>query len=139
MEVINDVSGVTTVLAPGAVGLPSEPVFGMVGVTSFQTARLNLVAFPPDPCIGTINWGDSNGIPIGPSLTVQLNPGQATHLDLPGGGALGNRAEVRPVVMVTGGACIASAEVYNQETKATRAVYYPPVPCASTGTSCRAF
>ena len=54
----------------------------------------------------------------------------ADHLDLPGGGALGQRAEVRPVVTVTDGACIASAEVFNKTTKATRAVYYPPVPCA---------
>jgi len=38
------------------------------------------------------------------SLQVSLNPGHATHLDLPGGGALGQRAEVRPVVTVTSGA-----------------------------------
>jgi hypothetical protein len=139
VEVINNVSGVTTVLAPGAVGLPPEPVFGMLGVTSFQTVRLNVVAYPPTPCIGTISWVDNNGTLIGTSLAVQLSSGQATHLDLPGGGALGYRAEVRPVVTVTGGACIASAEVYNNETKATRAVYYPPTPCASTGTSCSAF
>ena len=37
----------------------------------------------------------------------------------------GQRAEVRPVVTVTGGACIASAEVYNNVVGVT-AVYYPP-------------
>jgi hypothetical protein len=139
VEVINNVNGVTTVLTPGAVGFPPTPAFGTLGVTSFQTVRLNVVAFPPTPCIGTIDWADTNGNPIGTSLAVQLSAGEATHLDQPGGGALGQRAEVRPVVTVTSGACIASAEVFNNTTKATRAVYYPPVPCASSSTSCVAW
>jgi len=139
VEVIDNANGVTMVLAPGAVGYPPNPAFGMLGVTSNQTVRLNVVAYPPTPCLGTISWGDMNGTPIGTSLQVSLSPGQATHLDLPGGGALGQRADVRPVVTVTGGACIASAEVYNNETKATRAVYYPPTPCAPSSTSCVAF
>ena len=139
VEVIANANGVTTVLAPGAVGFPPVPVFGMLGVTSLQTVRLNVVAFPPDPCIGTISWGDKNGTPIGTSLPVQLSAGEATHLDLPGGGPLGQRAEVRPVVTVTGGACIASAEVYSKTTGATRAVYYPPSPCSPTSASCVAY
>src|ERR1035438_10378609 len=61
VEVINNANGVTTVLAPGADGFPPTPAFGMLGVTSLQTVRLNVVAYPPVPCIGTINWGDSNG------------------------------------------------------------------------------
>ena len=73
------------------------------------------------------------------SLQVSLNPGHATHLDLPGGGALGQRAEVRPVVTVAGGACIASAEVYNNKTRVTTAVYFPPTPCTPSSTSCVAF
>jgi hypothetical protein len=141
VEVIANASSVTTVLAPGAVGFPPVPVFGMLGVTAVQTVRLNLVAFPPDPCIGTIGWVDMNGTQIGTSMAVQLSAGQATHLDLPGGGVLGSRAEVRPVVVVNGGACIASAEVYNTTTKATRAVYFPPNPCTTPGpgSSCVAF
>jgi hypothetical protein len=139
VEVINNADGVTTVLAPGAVSYPPTPAFGMLGVTFFQTVRMNVVAFPPSPCIGTISWVDGNGTPIGTSLAVQLAAGTATHLDLPGGGALGLRADVRPVVTVTGGACIASAEVYNNDTKATRAVYYPPDPCSQSSLSCVAF
>ena len=34
---------------------------------------------------------------------------------------MGLCAEVRPVVTVISGACVASAEVYNNETKTTRA------------------
>ena len=141
VEVIGNANSVTTVLASGAVAFPPVPVFGMLGVTSVQTVRLNVVAFPPNPCIGTIGWSDKNGTQIGTSLPVDLSAGQATHLDLPGGGALGARAEVRPVVVVNGGACIASAEIYSNTTKATRAVYYPPDPCSNAGpnSSCLAF
>ena len=139
VEVIDDASNSTQVLAPGAIGYPPDPIFGMLGITSTQTGRLNVVAFPPVPCIGTINWVDQNGIPIGSPLAVQLGAGQATHLGLPGGGALGQRAEVRPLVTVNGGACIASVELFNTATKATRAVYYPPVPCAQSGNSCVVF
>jgi hypothetical protein len=53
-EVIDNFFGVTTVLAPGAVGYPPTPNFGMLGVTLYQTVRLNVVAFPPTPCIGQI-------------------------------------------------------------------------------------
>jgi hypothetical protein len=131
-EVIDNFFGVTTVLAPGAVGWPPNPVFGMLGVTLYQTVRLNVVAFPPAPCIGQIGFTDRNGKPTGTSKAVQLSagPGQATFLDLPGSllvSAFGQRAEVRPVVTVTGGACIASAEVYNNVIGAT-AVYWPPAP-----------
>ena len=143
VEVVNNSNAVTTVVAPGAVAWPPNPVFGMLGVTALQTVRLNVVAFPPNPCIGTIGWADRNGTPIGTPIAVQLGAGQATHLDLPGGGALGSRAEVRPVVTVNGGACIASAEVYSKTNGETRAVYYPPDPCASagpsSGTSCVAY
>ncbi len=59
VEVIDNANGATTVLAPGAVGYPPSPAFGLLGVTSFQTARLNVVAFPPDPCIGTISWDNT--------------------------------------------------------------------------------
>ena len=73
------------------------------------------------------------------SLQVSLNPGHATHLDLPGGGALGQRAEVRPVVTPgEGAACIASAEVYGNATGATE-VYYPPNPCSPASAICAAF
>ncbi len=139
MEVIDNASNNTQVVAPGAIGFPSDPVFGMLGVTSAQTGRLNVVAYPPVPCIGTINWVDKNGTPVGTALAVQLGASQATHLDLPGGGALGQRAEVRPAVTVNGGACIASVEIFNTTTKATRAVYFPPVPCSQSGNSCVVF
>ncbi len=129
-EVINNVSRVSTVLVPGAVQLVPQPVpdFGMLGVTLLQTVRLNVVAFPPTPCIGQLSFADKNGNLVGTPLNVQLLPGQATFLDLPGNAlvsALGVRAAVRPVVTVTeGAACVASTEVFGNITGAT-AVYQP--------------
>src|ERR1700733_6869929 len=40
VEVIDNATGAMRVLAPGAVGYPPQPVFGMLGLTSFQTVRL---------------------------------------------------------------------------------------------------
>jgi len=58
-------------------------------------------------------------------------PGQAAFMDLPGNtlvSALGKRAEVLPVVtVITGDACVASVEVYDNGLGVT-AVYYPPQP-----------
>ena len=143
VEVVDNLVRETAVLVPGAVGFPPNPVFGMLGVTLFDTVRLNVVAYPPDPCIGSIGFVDANGNQIGNSKPVQLAAGQgAAFLDLPGAAlvsALGQRAEVRPVVAITAGsACIASAEVYGNATGGTH-VYYPPNPCSSTSASCVVF
>jgi hypothetical protein len=140
VEVIDNALREAMVLVPGAVGFPPNPIFGLLGVTVFQKVRLNVVAFPNVPCFGTISFADKNGNQIGQPLAIQLS-WQSTFLDLPGNtlvSALGQRAEVRPVVTVTEGACIASAEVYNDVTRAT-AVYYPPVPCGPESTSCVVF
>ena len=44
--------------------------------------RVNVVAFPPDPCIGQVSFTDKNGNPIGSTLPVNLSPGTGTSLDL---------------------------------------------------------
>jgi len=145
-EVIDNLLGVTMVLVPGAVGFPPAPVFGMLGVTLLQTVRLNVVAYPPTPCIGQIGFADKNGNQIGTPMAVDLSPGQATFLDLPGNtlvNGLGQRAEVNPVVTVTSSpaavsACVASAEVYDNGIGIT-AVYFPPSPCSPSSTSCVVF
>jgi hypothetical protein len=142
-EVVDDLLGVTTVLAAGSSGYPANPVFGLAHLTVFQAARLNVAAYPPDPCNATISFVDGNGALIGNSQqTVQLASGQATFLDLPGlslVSGLGQRASVRPVVTPIPGAsapnlCAVSAEIYETFTGATD-VYWPPDPCdPATGT-----
>jgi hypothetical protein len=68
-------------------------------------------------------------------MNVDLSPGQATFLDLPGTSVvskLGQSAEIQPVVTlanVTGApdACIASTEIYTTLLGET-AVYFPANP-----------
>jgi hypothetical protein len=141
VEVVDDFLQVSSVVVPGQLGFASAPEFGMLGVTALQTVRLNVVAFPPDPCIGTLSFLDSAGVPVADTRNVQLAPGQAAFLDLPGSTLvtkLGQRAEVRPVVTAPDGGCIASTEVYLNGLGAT-SVYFPPDPCGPSSASCPAF
>jgi hypothetical protein len=147
-EVFGDLIGGTTVLAVGAPGHPSNPGFGLSHVMVFQTARLNIAAFPPDPCNATISFVDGNGSLIGNSLkNVQLASGQAAFLDLRGLtllGGLGRRASVRPVVTLnsaapgtaaTANVCAVSAEIYDNFDGATD-VFFPPDPCNPAAGTC---
>ena len=100
-EVFDNLLGINSVAVPGAIGFPPDPLFGMIGVTELQTVRVNVVAFPPDPCVGQLSFLNSQGAPAGSALEVQLAPGQAASLDLPGSALvtkLGQRAEVQRVV-----------------------------------------
>jgi hypothetical protein len=109
----------------------------MIGVTALQTVRLNVVAYPPDPCVGQLSFVNSQGAQVGNTLNVQLAPGQAAWLDLPGSTLvtkLGQRAEVQPVVTAPNGGCVVSAEVWIDLLGAT-SVYFPPDPC-SASSSC---
>jgi len=145
-EVFDNVLGITSVLVPGAVGYPLNPELGMLGVTLLQTVRLNVVAFPTDPCVGQISFLNSNGELIGNSLmNVNLSPGQATFLDLPGNTVvtkLGQRAEVQPLVTPSPSSgpnvCVASAEIYYNGLGTTSA-YFPTDPCGPSSTSCAVF
>jgi hypothetical protein len=147
VEVFDNVFGITSVLVPGAVGYPSSPELGMLGVTVLQTVRLNVVAYPIDPCVGQISFINSNGELIGNSLmSVNLSPGQAAFLDLPGSTLvtkLGQRTEVQPVVTpdsLSGApnACVVSAEVYTNGL-GTTASFFPVDPCGPSSISCAVF
>lgn len=136
-EIYDNVLGVSSVAVPGAASFAPVPQFSMIGVTVLQTVRLNVVAYPPDPCIGQLSFVNAQGEQVGNTLNVQLAPGEAASLDLPGSTLvtkLGQRAEVQPVVTAPSGGCIASAEVWVNLLGAT-SVYIPPDPCSS-GTGC---
>jgi hypothetical protein len=137
-EVFDNLLEISSVLVPGTLGFAPSPEFGMVGLTLLQTGRLNVVAYPPVPCIGQLSFVNGNGVPVGSKLNVQLNPGQAASLDLPGSTLvtkLGQRAEVQPIITASSGACVAAMEVYVNGL-GTTSVYYPPVPCSSVSNSC---
>jgi len=145
-EIFDNALGITSVLVPGAVGYPPSPAIGMLGVTVLETVRLNVVAFPPDPCIGQISFLNSNGALVGNALmSVNLGPGQAAFLDLPGStlvSELGQRAEVRAVVTPSASdasnSCVPSAEVYINGLGTTSS-YYPPDPCDPSSNLCAVF
>jgi hypothetical protein len=66
-----------------------------VGLTFEQVARLSVVAYPPNPCTGTIGFVDTTGKVIVPLTPVTLAPNQAISLDVAGfqaGTALGSSA-----------------------------------------------
>lgn len=135
-EVYDNIFGISSVAVPGAAGWPLTPVFPMLGVTELQTVRLNVVAYPVDPCIGQLSFVNSSGTPVGNTLNVQLAPGQATFLELPGSTLvtkLGQRAEVRPVVIAPNGGCVASAEVYLNGLGATSTFWLPSGPIQPSG------
>jgi hypothetical protein len=136
-EIFDNLLGLSSVAVTGSAGWPSTPTFGMIGVTALQTVRLNVVAYPPDPCIGTLSFVNAQGAQVGTTLNIQLAPGQAASLDLPGIALvtkLGQRAEVQPVVTAPNGGCVASTEVWLNGL-ATTSVYFPPDPC-SPSSSC---
>lgn len=141
-EVFTNSSGVTNVLVAGAVGYLPVPTFALLGVTSTQTVRLNVVAYPPTPCDGTLSFLNTNGSIVGSTLNFQLEPGQAASLDLPGSTLIavaGQRVEVNPVVSAgSGSGCVASVEVFANNSE-VQAAFYPPTPCAPSSTSCVTF
>jgi hypothetical protein len=140
-EVFDNILGISSVVVPGTLGFAPFPEFGMLGLTVLQTARLNVVAFPTDPCIGQLSFVNSSGVQIGSPQNVQLAPGQAAFLDLPGNTVvtkLGQRAEVLPVVTAPNGGCVASTEVYLNGLDTT-SVYIPTDPCSPSSGSCTAF
>ncbi len=114
------------------------PLFGLVGIGVGQVLRLNVNAWPPDPCVAQIGFLGANGAPQPlPDKTVDLAPGTGTFVDL-GAGLLGltpgERAELLPVVMMLPGpngasTCQADVELYIRRTGRTRIALNPqPLP-----------
>ena len=142
VEVFDAATGLSLIATPQPQpGLPNvAPQFGMVGIALGQVLRLNVVAWPPDPCSAAIGVLDATGIVLLAGKTVYLNPGEAAFVDLPAaalGLSLGQRAELQPVVTLQPGAngssaCQATAEVYDRLTGRTWTLIQPaPEPSVS--------
>jgi hypothetical protein len=128
VETFDLLTGFGAVLAPATSSVPPVPTFIPQGLAGGQTMRLNVVAIPPDPCIGQLSFADKNGTLLGASMPVNLTPGTATSLDLnadSGSLKLGQRIEVQPVVSAlpsaaaTNSACQGSVEVFDHLTGRT--------------------
>jgi hypothetical protein len=117
---------------------PVNPQFGMTGLAAGQTLRLNVVAFPPNPCVATIGFLNRDGVApaSNPSKTVSLAPGQSDFVDLTAdalGILAGGRREFQPVVSVAQSSdpsvpnmCGASVEVFTSATGATQVATSAP-------------
>ena len=126
--------------------LSPQPGAGDVGRYGLADGAAECGGLPYRP----LHWADQFSRQqrnlIGNSLmNVNLSPGQAMFLDLPGSivvTKLGQRAEVQPVVTPSPSSgpnvCVASAEVYYNGLGTTSA-YYPTDPCGPSSTSCAVF
>jgi hypothetical protein len=127
VEIIDVFTGVATVLSPAPLWPPEPITPSMVpqDLAGGQTMRLNVVAFPPAPCMATLSFADKNGNPLGASQPVNVSPGTGAYVDLTAdalGLQLGQRLDVQPMVTVTApigaaaisSACQASVEVFDR-------------------------
>ncbi len=61
-------------LLPGHL-LAQYPSFGMIGIASNQTLRLNLIAYPADPCTAQLSFVNAAGAPCGTIYHLNLSAG----------------------------------------------------------------
>jgi hypothetical protein len=130
-EVYDDLTKSTSLIVPeknpGPGGLPAEQ-FGPVGVGFLQTVRLNVAAFPPNPCVGTFSFTDVQGNALRAPSPVRLTAGQSTFVDLPGTSVPSDSghgevmAAFTPAPGAAPGTCVPSVEVYDQLTGGTQAI-----------------
>ena len=134
-EVYDDLTKSTSVIVPaeanpGPINLPAVQ-FGPVGVGFLQTVRLNVVAFPPNSCSGTLSFTDTEGNPMGTPKSVSLTGGQASFIDLPGTAIPSDSGHGEVMAAFTQtpgaapGACIPSVEVYDTLTGGTQVTVNP--------------
>jgi hypothetical protein len=84
VEVDDAILGVGTLFAPVPTYPPDPdaPTLVPQGLAGGQTMQLNLQAHPPNPCIATVSFADSNGNLLSQSQQVNLIPGTGTSVDL---------------------------------------------------------
>ena len=136
VEVYSQLLGSTFAMAsPGPIQFgesnPGPVQFGTMGIVRGQTARLNAVAFPPNPCTVQLEFTDANGNILASGQSLLLNPGQATSLDY----GTTNPGPIQTVILpvmnasnqsggsITG--CLATAEVFDNLTGFSRVLAQP--------------
>ena len=130
VQILDALTGIGTILNPVPPPGASVPALGPQVLAGLQTMRVNVVAYPPDPCVGQISFTDKNGNPIGSTMPVNLSPGAVTSLDLNAntlGLRLGQSIEVQPIMAVTpplaaaavNSVCETSVEVFDHLTQRT--------------------
>ena len=133
-EIRDNLTGIGTVLTSALMAAPGNgpPTFVLQGLAGGEIMRLNVSAYTTNnPCIAVLSFADNNGIPVGPSMPVNLNPGMSSSLDLNSsvlGLAIGQVTNVQPIVTLTSpitagppvqSVCAASSEVFDRLTGRT--------------------
>lgn len=140
LELFDSRTGVESLLVnhpPQPVEPVFAPSFGPQTLAMGQTIAIHAAALPPSPmhppqpCIAVLSFADANGMPVGPSMPVQLMPGQVKSLELSAddlglkhGDFIELQSMVMPAMMMSGTApnvseCLASAEVFDSHTGLT--------------------
>lgn len=114
------------------------PTFGMVGIAQSETARLNAVLVQPAvqqsaACVVDMKFVDSAGRTLAIAQKVQLRPGVAQHLDLPGTRAYmwqpaaALRSQIRAEITPLEGVCTVAQtlELFDTATGKTSLVVNP--------------
>jgi hypothetical protein len=113
-EVYDALTGFGEVLTTANGLFPPPAALGPQGLAAGQIMRLVAAAFPPVPCVGTLSFANSEGVAIGPSMQVNLSPGQSQSLELTSASlnlSFGKRVMVQPLVTlqpVIGAAAVVS-------------------------------
>ncbi|MBV9267252.1 MAG: hypothetical protein JO061_13865 [Acidobacteriaceae bacterium] len=98
---------------------------GPQSISARQNMRLIAQAAGGNPCIATLSFGNAAGAPVGPTASVNLEPGQAQALDLDGSAVGLPFAVILPAVQMgsapaAGGAvastCLVTSEVFDTHT-----------------------
>jgi hypothetical protein len=125
VEVLDTLTGFGAVLATSTGLSPPPGSLAPQGLAGGQTMRLTATAFPPNPCNAALSFANSQGVAIGPALTVTLSPGQSKSLDLTSAMlnvGFGKSVEVQPMVAlqqpisaaaVLGSACMVASDVFD--------------------------
>lgn len=131
VEVFDRLTGYGAVLTSVNGLAPPPATLAPQGLAAGQTMRLTATAwppnpiYPPEPCNATLSFVNSEGVAIGPSVSVNLSPGQSQSLDLKSAAlnvTLGHPMLVQPVVtlqpvigaaVAAGPACMVSSDVFD--------------------------
>lgn len=100
-EVYDVLTGFGGVLTTANGLFPPPAALGPQGLAAGQIMRLIATAYPPVPCVATLSFANSEGVAIGPSMQVNLSPGQSQLLELTSASlnlSFGKRMLVQPLV-----------------------------------------
>jgi hypothetical protein len=124
-EVYDVLTGFGGVLTAANGLFPPPAALGPQGLAAGQIMRLVATAYPPDPCVATLSFANSEGVAIGPSMQVNLSPGQSQSLELTSASlnlSFGKRVLVQPLVTlqpviaaaaVVAPACTVASDVFD--------------------------